>query len=141
MPNQIPYTKSTRVVNATAAGITAINSTSVDMQDFESVKFVCCLGALTATQVTSLKAQGSTDNVTFNDIAGAVTANAADADSNKMLILEVYRPQQRYVRAVVNRATANAAVDSVTALQSGPKKAPTTNDASTTSSAVSVVGV
>lgn len=141
MPNLINYAKATRIANATAAGITAINCTSVDMQDFETVVGYAAMGTLTATQVTSLKAQSSTDNATWADIAGAVTANANDADSNKMLILEVYRPQQRYVRFVVNRATANAVIDSVVAVQYGPKKAAVTQDATTVSQSKMFVGV
>jgi hypothetical protein len=139
--NNLNYGKRTRVVNATVAGVTAINSTSVDMQDFDTVVFECALGALTATQVTSLKAQGSPDNSVWTDITGAVTANAADADSNKLLLLEVNRPQQRYVRCVVNRATANAVIDGVIAVQLGPKKAPVTQDATTVSQTKILVGV
>src|SRR5216683_4355068 len=122
MLNELNAGKRTRVVNATAAGVTAINGTGVDMQDFDNVIFECCMGALSATQVTSLKAQGSPDNAVWTDITGAVTANANDADSNKILQLEVVRPQQRYVRCVVNRGTANAVIDSVVAVQKGPKK-------------------
>lgn len=141
MPNILPAEKTTRVINATAAGTTAVNGTGVDMQDFESVKFEVSIGTLSATQVTSLKAQGSSDNSTWADITGAATAAMADGDSNKMLILEVYRPQQRYVRCVVNRGTANAVVDSGVAVQRGPKKLPTTNDATTVSASKTVVGV
>lgn len=141
MPNILTTEKKTRVVNSTAAGITAVNSSSVDMQDYESVEFTCALGALTATQVTNLQAQGSPDNATWTNITGALTPNAADADSNKLLVLEVYRPQQRYVRCVVNRGTANAAIDSVVATQRGAKKQSTTQDATTVSQSLTVVGV
>ena len=140
MPNIIPSAKKTRVLNATAAGTTNVNTSSVDMQDFESVEFVASIGTLSATQVTSIKAQGSVDNSVWNDISGAVTPNMADGDSNKLLLLEVYRPQQRYVRGVVQRATANAVIDGVVAIQRGPKKLPTTQDATTVSQSLTVVG-
>ena len=141
MANHINYIKATRIANATAAGVTAINCTSVDMQDFEGVQATCSMGTLTAGQVTSLKAQSSTDNSTWADITGAVTANAADGDSNKMLILDLYRPQQRYVRFVVNRATQNAVIDAVVAYQYGPKKAAVTQDATTTSTSKLFIGI
>ena len=137
---RLNYEKASRPVTATAAGTTAINGNSYDMQDFEGIVFVCSMGTLTATQVTSLKAQGSSDNSTWADIAGAVTANAADADSNKLLVLDVYRPQQRYVRCVVNRGTANAVIDSVIALQYGAKKTPTTQSTDVSQS-LAIVGV
>src|SRR5258708_12768934 len=111
---RLNYDTPTRVVNATAAGVTAINSTSVDMQDFETVVFEVSMGTLTATQVTSVKAQGSADNATFADIAGLVTGNALDADSNKLLLLEVYRPHHRYLRSLAHPPTPNAAITTVT---------------------------
>lgn len=138
------YGKRTRVVNATAAGTSAINGSAIDMQDFETVVFECLMGTLTAGQVTSLKAQGSTDNGgsdPYADIAGMVTSNALDADSNKLLLLEVNRPQKRYIRCVVNRATQNAVIDGVVAIQFGPKKAPVTQDATTVSQTKIGVGV
>lgn len=144
MTQRLNYDKRTRVVNATAAGVTAINGSAIDMQDFDSVVFECAMGALTATQVTGLKAQGSNDNGgsdPYADITGAATAAAADADSNKLLILEVNRPQKRYIRCVVTRGTANAVIDGVIAVQSGAKKAPVTHDATTVSQSKTVVGV
>lgn len=140
MPNETRRVKAQRSVNATAAGTSAVNGSTVDMQNFESVTFIAALGTLTASQVTSLKAQGSTDNSTWADIPNAATAAAADADSNKLLVLEVFRPMQRYVRAVVNRGTANAVVDAVIAIQSGPRKLSTIQDATTVSQSAFVTG-
>lgn len=122
-----------RVVNATAAGTTAINGTHVDMQGWDNVVFVCLMGTLTATQVTNLQAQNgalANDSDQAN-ITGAQTPNAADGDSNKALVLEVVRPLLRYVRPVVNRGTANAVIDGVIAIQySGDKLPPAALDAS-----------
>lgn len=138
-------TKKTRVINATAAGTTTVNGTAIDMQDFEGVEFTACIGTLTAGQQTVLKAQQSADGSTnWTDITGAAqppTGVMPDADSNKMLVLDVYRPQVRYIRAVVVRATQNAVIDSVVADQYGAKKKPTTNDATTTSGTKTFVGV
>lgn len=141
MPQETPAVKLTRVINATAAGTSAVNGAIIDMADFEGVQFVVALGALTATQVTSLKAQhGDAANLSdAADMAGTLTGPALDADSNKTLVLDVNRPTKRYIRVVVNRATANAVIDSGMALQYGPKKKPTTNDATTTSATKSVV--
>ena len=127
----------TRVSNAVAAGLTAVNCTSVDMAGFDSVTFVACLGTLTATQVTSAKLQHSDDNSSFSDVTSGATANMADADSNKLLIASYKRPTKRYVRLVVSRATANAVIDSVVAYQYRARTRPVTQS-STISATITV---
>lgn len=110
--------KIVKVLAATVAGTSAVNGSAVDMQGFDGVLFIAHLGALTATQVTKLQAQGSSDN--DSDYAAfatdAVTPAAADADSDKLLVLDIFRPVTRYVRPTVERATANAVVDGVIAI-------------------------
>jgi hypothetical protein len=132
MPNLSKNINVVRVVNAQAAGLTAFTGTHVDMQGYDSVIFIAGLGALTATQVTSLQAQnGSLVNDTDQaNITNAITAAMADGDSNKLLILEVFRPLLRYVRPVINRATANAVIDFCIAIQFSGDKLPPTLDAS-----------
>lgn len=133
--------KITRVSNAAAAGTSDVNGTGVDMQGFDGVLFVAALGALSATQVTSLKAQSSSDDGStdaYADISGAVTAAAADGDSNKLLVLDVHHPLERYVRPVLDRGTANAVLDGIIAIQYRGNR-PTTNG-STVSSAVGYSG-
>jgi hypothetical protein len=119
-----------RPVNATVAGTSAINGSAVDTLGFEAVRFVALLGTLTATQVTSMKIQGSLDGSTnWTDMGPSSTGNAADADSNKLLITEVFRPQYRYLRPVILRGTANAVVDGVIAELFLPRVEPVTQDA------------
>lgn len=140
--NLNPNVKTSRQLNSTAAGTSVVNGVHVDMQDFDGVVFICALGALTATQVTALKAQeGSQSNDSDQaDIAGAVTPAAADADSNKVLILDVYRPLQRYVRPVVLRGTANAAIDGVIAIRYRGNRQPIQVQDATVSQQLTVVG-
>ena len=143
MPNLTKQVNLVRVVNSTAAGVTAINGTHVDMEGWDSVVFICLMGTLTAGQATSLKAQNgaAVNDSDQADITGAVTANALDGDSNKALVLEVYRPQKRYVRPVVNRATQNGVVDGVFAIQyQGDKLPPSALDA-TVSQLLTFLGV
>jgi hypothetical protein len=115
-----------RVVNATAAGATNINGTHVDMSqfDFDGILFVMGVGALTAGQQTGLKAQnGALANDSDQaDIPSASTPLLADTDGNKIVLLDVFRPQLRYVRPVVLRATANAVIDFVIAIGYGGAK-------------------
>jgi hypothetical protein len=124
-------TKRTRVVNATAAGTSAINGTVLDMSGFDAVLFEVLFGTLTATQVTSIKAQAGNlaNGSDMSDIAGTSTGPLADADSNKMLVLDLIRPAgYRYVRLVIVRGTANAVVDGAVATQYYSKKMPETDD-------------
>ena len=58
----------------------------------------------------------------------------ADADGNKMLAVDVFRPRERYVRLVIDRATANAVIDGVIAIQYGARKMPTTHATSVAAS-------
>jgi hypothetical protein len=134
--------KITRVLNAVAAGTTNQNTSSVDMTGWDSVEFVAHLGALTATQVTKLKAQTSSDDAAadaFADVSGGATAAAADADSGKLLRCEVIRPRERYARAVVVRGTENAVINSVIAIQRRGRRLPLTQS-TTVSAVVSVNG-
>lgn len=107
-----------RAANATAAGTTAINGTVIDMLGYESIAFVAAFGTLTATQATGIKVQqgNASDGSDMADLAGSASGNLADADGNKLLAGEVYRPTKRYVRCVVTRGTANAVLDGIIAL-------------------------
>jgi len=128
--NLSPSAVKQRVANSAAAGTTAVNSAAVDTQGFQGLVFTALLGALTATQVTSAKLQYSADGATgWADVAGSNTPAMADGDSNKMLVIELYKPQARYVRMVVNRATANAALDAIIVELLGAARTPVVQDA------------
>jgi hypothetical protein len=133
MQNLLKDIKVTRVLNAVAAGTSSQNGSVLDMSGWDGVLFVAALGTLTATQVTGLKAQqGAQANLSdAADLAGTAVGPMADADSNKCLALDVYRPLERYVRCVVTRGTANAVIDGVMAIQYRGRKAPVTQDTTT----------
>lgn len=126
-----------RVLNAVAAGTTDQNGSGVDMQadgGYDGVLFVALFGTLTATQVTSLKAQVSSDDGSsdaYADLADSDTGNLADDDDNQCLVLDVFAPPERYVRPVVLRGTANAVVDGVLAVQYRGGKRPSVHDVAT----------
>lgn len=126
--------KITRVSNAVAAGTTDVNCSTLDMQGWEGVMFIAGFGAITATAVTSIKAQqgAESDLSDAADLEGT-GVSVADDDDNQLAWLDIYRPTERYVRAVVDRGTANAVIDFVIAIQYGAKKAPVTHDATTVS--------
>lgn len=122
-----------RVLNAAAAATTDIEATGVDMAGFNAVKFYTLFGAITSSAVTSVKIQQSSDDGSsdaYSDLeSSAVTV--ADDDDNQVVVHDVIRPTKRYVRVVVNRGTANAAVDGIIAVLYRAFERPATNDAST----------
>jgi len=126
------FGKVTRVSNAVAAGTTTVNCATIDMKGFDSVTFYLLVGTLTATNVTTLKAQqgAASDMSDAADLLGTAVAYT-DADDDKAAILEVHNPRERYVRAVVVRATANAVIDGVIAVQTKANKEPVTHDSTT----------
>lgn len=121
--------KVTRVLNAVAAGTSVQNGAVIDMAGWDGVILIAAFGTITATGVQGLKAQqGLAANLSdAADLAGSLTS-VPDSDSNKVAVLDIYRPQERYVRAVVTRGTANAVIDGVIAIQYKGRKAPAVND-------------
>lgn len=126
--------KITRVSNAVAAGTTTVNATGVDMAGFDAVAFVVALGTLTSTAETTVKLQQSDDDGSadaYSDLEGT-SITVADDDDNQVFIAEVLRPTKRYVRCVVTRATANAVIDSIVAIQHAARDTPVTQPSTTT---------
>lgn len=125
--------KITVVAAAAAAAQTAVEGAILDMAGYDGVLFVALTGDVTDTSALTLKAQQSTANSSSGmaDLVGtaAFTAGASDAD-NKALALDVHKPRERYVRAVLTRGTANAAVSGIIAIQYDARSKPTTHDAS-----------
>ena len=122
--------KVTRVMNAVAAGTTDQNSSSVDMKSFDSVTFYVSFGTIVAAAVTSVKAQTSSDDSTFNDLKGT-SITVADTNDNDVVALEIVRPLERYIRCTVDRGTQNATIDGIIAVQTRADKEPVTHDSST----------
>lgn len=125
--------KTVRVLNATAAGTSNITCTSVDMfgknGPYEACRFTVLMGTLTATQQTIPKVQGSNDNATWTDLAGTHVGPPADSASNEMLQIDLYRPQYRYLQLIIQRGTANAAIDGAIADLYLAKQEPVDTDA------------
>jgi hypothetical protein len=116
-------------VTAGAAGTSAINATSVDMANFEQVTFIVPVGAIVSGAATSIKAQGSSDNSSFSDIEGT-SQTIADTDDDKTFYVNLVKPRHRYNRLVVSRATQNATIGGIIAIQSNPKSLPVSHGTS-----------
>lgn len=107
---------------AASAATTDLDGTVIDLaQDggYDGVLFVAQLGDVTATSVLELQCQGSAasdgSSPSAEATTGSKTAGASDCD-NKLLVLDVSRPANRYVFSRLKRGTANAVVNSVLAI-------------------------
>jgi hypothetical protein len=126
--------KVTRVKNAVSAGTDDTQAgTGVDMTGYHAVQFIVAFGAITSTAVTTCKLQQSSDNGVadgWSDLAGSAIS-VADDDDNQLVIMDCVTPGKRYVRPMVVRATANAVIDAMVAMQYGSDREPVTHDSAT----------
>lgn len=126
--------KITRIYAGAAAGFgDTLSSDILDMTGFEGVMFIASFGDNAATATIALSAQQDTDSAggtmaTLSGTAVNYTCAAADAD-NDLLVLDVYKPTERYVRAQITRGVANSVVNDIVAIQYGAMKTPITQGA------------
>ncbi len=111
-----------------AAGTTDINGATLDMQGYEGVLMIVTMGAIVAGAVTGIRAQqgAQSDLSDAADLAGSAQV-IADTDDEKTFYIDLYRPAERYVRLVVDRATQNATVAAADYIQYGARKMPVTH--------------
>jgi hypothetical protein len=108
---------------AGAAGTSAITSSAVDMAGWEGVTFIVPLGAIVAGAVTSVKVQQSSDDGgsdDYTDISGSAVT-IADTDDDKLKYIDILSPGKRYLKVVVSRATQNATIGGIIAIQRFPR--------------------
>lgn len=115
----------------TAANNTDSDSAGVDTQGYEGVIFMVPIVDSVATGVATLTISQNTSNSTSGmaALSGAVaTATSATNDdlNGKMLIVDVYRPRERYLFSTITSATANIAFGATIAIPYGAHKQPVT---------------
>lgn len=123
--------KITRVSAAVAAGTgDTVTSDIVDMAGYSSVTFIVGFGAIVSTAETEVTVeQDSAANMAAAAALSGSDVTVADDDDDQIVVVEVKNPAERYVRASITRATANATIDFILAVQSDPVKAPVTQPA------------
>lgn len=125
--------KVVRVMNSVSAGTSAQTSSAIDTQGFDGVKIYTAFGAITSGAVTSVKVQQSADDGSadaYADLLGT-SRSVADDDDNQVVVHEISKPLERYLKVVVSRSTQNAVIDGVIAVLYRASKQPTTDDTST----------
>lgn len=131
MHNLLPNVEFVVVEAAAAAAQTELTTDVIDTYDCDGVVFIAHLGDVTAASVLGFVADHSDASGSgFDDLEGplAFTAGASDAD-NKLLILDIYKPEKRYVRARLTRTAQNAVVNGITAIKYGLRSVPKTQGA------------
>ncbi len=86
------------------------NGAGLDMAGFEGVMMVVKFAAIAAGAATTIKMQQSDDNGVadgYSDLEGTGIAIAAD-DDDQVFIIDLVKPQKRWVRVVVDKDAANA---------------------------------
>lgn len=114
-----------------AAGTTdVLSSTEIDMQGFDSLMVVGCIGAIAASGSVSMQLKNSDTSGTYGsgtvDNIGSAAANNADTDDNKLLVLEVHKPSRRYIKVITTRATGNVTPLALVAILYNAKDQPVT---------------
>lgn len=135
---------SVREVNAPVSAGSSIddNSDIIDMQGWDGVMFIVPITDSVATGVATLTVEQNDDNsdTGMAALSGAnATATCAVNDdlNDSLLVVDVYRPRERYVQAVLTSATANIAFGNTIAVLYNKKgKKPVSAHASIQDSAV-----
>ncbi|MCG3168266.1 MAG: hypothetical protein POELPBGB_04070 [Bacteroidia bacterium] len=131
MSNLAPTVKVTRLMNAVAAGTSDQLSSALDMQGFDGVILLTAFGTITSGAVTSVEVhQCDTSGGSYAALTGTSIA-VADDDDNQVVVHDIYRPRERYIKVNIDRGTQNAVIDGVVAIQYGARVMPTTNDSTT----------
>lgn len=102
--NLLNSAKLVKVADHSASGTSAVTSAIVDTAGYQGVVFLTSLGTADATN--TIKVQQNTANQTTGmaDLAGtSITSGTTDED----LIIEIHKPAERYLQAVVARGAAS----------------------------------
>lgn len=121
MNNFFDNCKVTYVSGAVAAGQAATASDIIDMSGWDGVAFIALTGDVTSGSVLTLAAQQDDVNAaggmaTLTGTATYTALSATDSDS-KALLLDVQKPNKRYVRALFTSATQDAVKNGIIAIQ------------------------
>jgi hypothetical protein len=114
-------------IAAGAAGTSAITGSTIDFAGYRGGLIIVQTGPIVTGAATSIKFEHS-DNANMSGSADVLgTAQTiADDDDNEVFFIDLSRPQKRYGRLLVARATQAATVSAVAVLY-GANVAPTTH--------------
>lgn len=115
-----------------AANNTDSDSSVVDTANFEGVIFLVPIIDSVATGVATLTvsqgdlANGS-DMAALSGASDALTCAVNDDINGRLLVVDVYRPRERYVMSTITSTVANIAFGDTIAIRYGARKQPVTH--------------
>lgn len=114
-----------------SAGTSLLTTDTIDTSNYEGVLIVAKVGTITGSGTATLQVQGGdlANGSDATNITGAAAVASTSADSDQLVIVDVYKPMQRYITATVTRAVANSVVDGVYAVLYNGRKMPVEQDA------------
>lgn len=115
---------------AAAAGQTTLTTDKVDMSGFDRLLIAVVLGAsvtAAATLTLTLKT-GDAEGDAGTATACVLTYETGASDANRILLLDIARPNRRWVHATLARASQDVAVDAILFCLYDEKAAPITQD-------------
>lgn len=113
-----------------AEGTADRNGAIVDMAGFDSLMIVVKFGDIAAGAATSIKAQQGAAAAMGDaaDLAGS-KQTVADDDDNKIFYIDIHRPEERYLRLVVDKDASNNTEEMAWYVQYNAKDKPVTHGA------------
>lgn len=118
MGQQLTNKVKTQISNlaAAAASTDITDGFVIDTAGYEGCRFIVQFGTITSGAATSIKVQQaaavtSTTALTSGADLLGTGITVGDTDDNKLFIIDVYRPRERYLQLHILRATQNAVVN------------------------------
>ena len=114
---------------AYADGTADVNGATLDMSGYDGVLMILTAAAIAGSAVTTFKAQqGAESNLSDAADLEGTGISVADDDDDQLFIIDLYRPQERYVRAVIDKDAANTVAASILYIQYNASRAPVTQN-------------
>ena len=125
----------------TIVGTTTDTTDVVDMSGYEAVSFVVVAGAIGAAGLTVTAQQDENDAVAFPDpeaLAGCQVVFADAGDSDLVGIIDVGKPENRYIRLSMVAGANDCVVDGVLAVCYRARDLPVTQGATVVATTVAI---
>jgi hypothetical protein len=118
------------VENSVGASPATTDGEIVDTQGFNAACFIYKLGTVDDGAAVTLTIYQGTDSADVAEIEGASAAIATTAsDSDQFLVVDIIKPQERYLRPTIVTATQNVEIDSAICILYNPVNYPITQPA------------
>ncbi len=123
--------KLTQIQAGLADGQSDPNSSRVDMAGYDGVLFLCGIGTITGSGTVLMTAKQAATDIAGDALSGATAQADTSTDGDKVLMIDIFRPKDRYLGVTLTRAVANSVIGGVWALQyRSQDKRPLTQDSS-----------